>query len=84
MFLVTFDSKWKFGKNMSDFVLITLPDDIGKDHQGNSSPFQQNGRHFADDIFECNFMNEYFVFWFEFHWNLFLRAQLTTIQHYIR
>ena len=25
-----------------------------------------------------------FVFWFKFHWNLFLRAQLTIIQHWFR
>ena len=26
----------------------------------NSSPPGQNGRHFADDIFRCNFVNEKF------------------------
>ena len=25
-----------------------------------------------------------FVFWFKFHWNLFLRVQLTIIQHWFR
>ena len=25
-----------------------------------------------------------FVFWFEFHWSLFLRVQLTTIRHWFR
>ena len=39
----------------------------------NSSPPGQNGRHFADDIFECIFMNENSVFWFEFHFSLILR-----------
>ena len=31
----------------------------------------QNGRHFAHDIFRCVFLN---VFWFTFHWNVFLRV----------
>ena len=26
----------------------------------NSSPFEQNGQHFADDIFKCSFMNKKF------------------------
>ena len=50
----------------------------------NSSLPGQNGRHFADDIFKCTFMNENFVFWFEFHWSLFLRVQLTISQHWFR
>ena len=44
----------------------------------------QNGRHFADDIFRCIFVNESFVFWLKFHWSLFLWAQLTISQHWYR
>ena len=33
----------------------------------------------------CNFMNEiFFVFWSKRHWSLFLRVQLTIIQHWLR
>ena len=39
----------------------------------------QNGRRFAGDIFKCNFVFLYFVFWFKFHWSLFQRAQLKWI-----
>ena len=34
-------------------------------------PHEQNGRHFADDIFKCIFLNKNIVFWFKFHWSLF-------------
>ena len=34
----------------------------------------QNGRHFADDIFKCIFVNKTFP---KFHWSLFLTFQLT-------
>ena len=39
----------------------------------NSSPREQNGHPFAGDIF----MIDFFLFWFEFHWRLFLRVLLT-------
>ena len=29
----------------------------------------RNGRHFADDILICIFVNEKFVFWLKFHWS---------------
>ena len=44
-------------------------------------PPGQNGRHFADDIFRCIFVNEMFLFWLKFHWSLFLWVQLTITQH---
>ena len=46
------------------------------DHRGrlNSSLPVQNGGHFADDIFRCIFVNESFVFWFQFHWSLFQKS----------
>ena len=34
----------------------------------------QNGRHFADDIFRCIFVNKTFIFWLKFHWSLFLKV----------
>ena len=40
-----------------------------------------NGRHFADDIFKRVFMNEMLESRFNFHWNLFLRVQLTIISN---
>ena len=36
----------------------------------------QKGRHFAD-ILKCIVFNEKYPFWLKFHWNLFLRVQLT-------
>ena len=38
---------------------------------------EQNGRHFSDDIFKCIFLQEHIFILFEFHWNLFLKVQLT-------
>ena len=35
---------------------------------------RQNGRHFADDILNVFSWMKSCAFWFEFHWNLFLRA----------
>ena len=31
---------------------------LRQQHIFNSSPFRQNGHHFADDIFRCIFVNE--------------------------
>ena len=39
---------------------------------------------FADDIFQRNFVNDTFCIWFEFHWSLFIRVQLTISQHWFR
>ena len=50
----------------------------------NSSHPEQNGRHFADDIFKRISLNEKIEFWLQFHWNLFLRVQLTIIQYWFR
>ena len=50
----------------------------------NSFPPGQNGRHFADDIFRCIFVNEKICIWLKFHWSLFLRLQLTINQHWFR
>ena len=44
---------------------------------------RQNGRRFADDTFKCIFLNEN-EFRLRFHWTLFLRVQLTIIQHWFR
>ena len=44
----------------------------------------QNGRHFADDMFKCIFWMKMFEFRLKFHWSLFLRVQLTIIQHCFR
>ena len=43
-------------------------------------PGMQNGRHFTDDIFNAFSWRKSSVFWFEFHWSLFVRVQLTIIQ----
>ena len=45
---------------------------------------ETNGRHFADDIFKCIFLNEMFDFRLKFHWSLFPRVQLTIFQQWIR
>ena len=50
----------------------------------NSSSTGQNGRRSTDDIFQCIFVNEVFVFWFQFHWSLFLRVQLALREHWLR
>ena len=35
----------------------------------------------ADNISKCIFFWKKIIFWMKFHWNLFLRVQLTTITH---
>ena len=46
---------------------------------------RQNGRHFADDIFKRIFLNKkLYKLRLRFHWNLFLRVQLTIFQHWFR
>ena len=52
----------------------------------NSLRPRQNRRHFADDVFKCNFLNEKktLEFRFKFHWRLFLKVQLTIFQHWFR
>ena len=45
---------------------------------------RQNGRHFADDIFKCIFLNENVWIPIKIHWRLFVRVQLTIFQHWFR
>ena len=45
---------------------------------------RQHGRHFADDTFKCIFLNENVWMPIKFHWNLFLRVQLTIFHHWFR
>ena len=45
---------------------------------------RQNGRHSADDIFKCIFLNENVWIPIKIHWNLFLRVELTIFQHWFR
>ena len=44
----------------------------------------QNGRHFADDIFKCIFLNWSIWILIKFHWSLFLRVQLIICHHWFR
>ena len=50
----------------------------------NSLRLRQNGRHFANDIFTAYSWMEMYEFRLEFHWNLFLRVQLTIFHHWFR
>ena len=54
------------------------PDGLSGDHCQyqwvNSIHPGQNGRHFADDIFRCIFVNAKFCVWLKFPWSLFLRV----------
>ena len=59
-------------------ICVTMPQWV------TPSPPRQNGRSFAADIFKCIFMNDKFVFRFEFHQSLFHRVQLTINQHWFR
>ena len=45
---------------------------------------RQNGRHFADDIFKCIFLNENVWIGLIFNWSLFLWFELTIFQHWYR
>ena len=42
-------------------------------HYNRTGSWEKKGRHFADDIFKCIFLNENYP---TFHWNLFLVVQL--------
>ena len=50
----------------------------------NTLRLRENGRHFANDIFKCIFLNENYQFRLRFHWSLFLRFELTKFQHWFR
>ena len=41
----------------------------------NSPPPEQNGCHFADDIFRCSFVIKIFVFWLKFQWHVLYFAE---------
>ena len=45
---------------------------------------RQNRCHIADDTFKLIFLYENGFIWFRFHWNMFLRFQLTIIHHWFR
>ena len=45
---------------------------------------RKNGRHFADDIFKCIFLNENVWIPIKISLSLFLRVQLTIFQHWFR
>ena len=45
---------------------------------------RQNGRHFADDIFKCTFLNENARISIKISLNFFLRVQLTVSHHWFR
>ena len=49
-----------------------------------SSAPGQNGRYFADNIFNCIFLMKIYDFRLGFHWNLFLMFRLILIQHWFR
>ena len=48
----------------------------------NTSRQAQKGRHFADDILKCIFLNEKFEFCLKCLWSLFVRVRLTIGQHW--
>ena len=48
------------------------------------SPPGQNGRHFADDNFGCNCVNEKLCILIKFHWSLSLRVGLTISRCWFR
>ena len=45
---------------------------------------RQNGRHFANNIFKCNFLMKMFEFQLRFQWSLFPRVKLTIFHHWFR
>ena len=48
----------------------------------NTLLFEQNGPHFADNIFKCLFWIKMFVFSIKFHWSLIIGIQLAISQHW--
>ena len=49
-----------------------------------SCPPEQNGRHFADDICKCIFLDEIYWFRLKFHWRLFPRVHLPIFPYWFR
>ena len=45
---------------------------------------RQNGRHFADNVLKCNFLNESYEFRLKFYWSLLIRVKLTIFHHWFR
>ena len=58
---------------------------LNKSHESiNTLRPRQDGRHFADDICKCTFLNEMLEISLKCHWNLFIRVKLTIFQHWFR
>ena len=76
---------WIIFENMSFFSPIYIYRDIEwYETHLNSSPLDKMAT-----ILQTTFSNAFasmksFVFWFKFHWSLFLRVQLTISQHWFR
>ena len=76
---------WKsFWENALNNVIYLKWSCLFRPQWVNSSPPEQKGCHFADDIFGCIFVNEKFCILVKFHWSLLLRVQLTITQHWFR
>ena len=45
---------------------------------------KHNGRHFTNNIFKHIFLNENFLIWIKFHWNMFLMEALVHIMAWRR
>ena len=86
--------KWPVTRKMSPFDDVTMEQrleevtvndaTVYRRDKFNSFPPGQNGRHIADDIFRCVFVDEKFGILIKFHRSLFLRVQLTITQHSFR
>ena len=72
--------KWPILWNFNIFSVISL------NKLSNTLRPRQNGRHFAEDIFKCIFLNEnvWIVLNWRYHWSLFLRFKSTIFQHWFR
>ena len=60
------------------------PNGVARPQWVNTWRPEQNGCHFADNIFKCIILQEKFLFCFKFHWSLFLRVQLIISQCWLR
>ena len=77
-FIVIILLKWRHGLLITRTVIIRAQLLI------NTSMPKQDGRHFADKIFKCIFLNGSCCILSTSHWNMFAMAQLTMIQNWSR
>ena len=73
-------------KPLSEPMIDSLPTHIyvTRPRWVNKTSPEQNGSHFAGNIFQMSSLERRYLIWFQFHWRLFPRVPLVMLQHWFR